>query len=263
MSRFHHLEFTGATETAAQVVEQATLPASEVDCLATADRAFRAGDFEQALRHYARVLEEDARCAPAWVGQAQMLIELGEPGEARLWAEKGLEQLPEEGSLLAAKAVAVARLGDREAGRVWSDNAMESPGEAPYLWLARGEVLLARREKPSDYCLDRAIALGGGDWLWPWLASRALAFHDRFGQGLQRAQLALTLASGEAVVWAQLAVCQAGMGLIGHAEHSLAQARELNPRCPEGERVQRLLRDGTGWSRWLGRLRHWAKGPHP
>lgn len=260
MSRFQHLEFNHDSEQTAHVVPVELPAGSERGWLAAADRAFRDGDFESALRHYARGLEEDAHCAPAWVGQAQMLIELGEEGEARLWAEKGLEHLPDEASLHAAKAVALARLGDAEAGRVLSDNAMECPGETPYLWLARGEVLLARREKPFEYCFERAMALGGADWLWPWLVARAFAFHRRFGLGLKRAQQALALASGEAVVWTQLAVCQAGMGLIEHANHSLAQACELHPGCPEAERVRRHLRDSVGVSRWIGHLRYWLKG---
>lgn len=255
MSRFSHLEFDQPLEE--EWHERSVTNAGGRDWLREADAAFRGGDFERALRHYARMLEDEPQCAPAWIGQAQMLIELEEPEEARLWAEKGLEKLTDEPGLMAAQAVALSRLGDPEAARAFSDNAAEARGESPYVWLARGEVLLARREKPSDYCFDRAVALGDGDWLWPWLVARVLVFHERFAGALKRAQAALALAPAEAVVWSQLAFCQAGMGLTAHAAHSLAQARELNPRCAELERVAHALAECGGVSRVMRRLRGW------
>lgn len=255
MSRFSHLEFDQPLEE--EFHEREAASAGEGHWLREADAAFRGGEFERALRHYARMLEEEPFCVPAWIGQAQMLVELGEHEEARLWAEKGLEKLPDEPGLMAAQAVALSRLGDTEGARAFSDNAAEARGESPYVWLARGEVLLARREKPSDYCFDRAVALGGGDWLWPWLVARALAFHERFASALRRAQAALAVAPGEAVVWSQVALCQAGMGLTTHAAHSLAQARELNSRCPELERVARGLAESGGVNWLVRRLRGW------
>lgn len=255
MSRFSHLEFDQPLEE--ELHEPTTTTPGAGGWLGEADAAFRGGDFERALRRYARALEEEPRCVPAWIGQAQMLIELGEHEEARLWAEKGLEHLPGDPGLMASQAVALSRLGDTEGARVFSDNAAEARGESAYVWLARGEVLLARREKPSDYCFDRAVALGGGDWLWPWLVARALHFHGRFAAALKRAQAALAVAPEEAVVWLELALCQAGMGLGSHAAHSLGQARELNPRCAELERVTRALADCSGLNRLKRRLRGW------
>ncbi|MCP5522134.1 MAG: tetratricopeptide repeat protein [Verrucomicrobiales bacterium] len=255
MSRFSHLEFNQPLEEEFHESIPGSLDPGR--WLAEADAAFRSGDFERALRRYAQMLEEEPLCVPAWIGQAQMLIELDEHEEARLWAEKGLERLPAEPGLMAARAVALARLGDTEGARVFSDNAAEARGESPYVWLARGEVLLIRRETPSDYCFDRAVTLGGGDWLWPWLVARALHFHGRFAAALKRTQAALAVAPAEPVVWLQLALCQDGMGLGAHAAHSLAQARELSPRCPELDRVTRRLADAGGWSRLKRRVRGW------
>jgi tetratricopeptide (TPR) repeat protein len=255
VSRFSHLEFSQPPEEALRESSAGTLRTGR--WLDEADAAFRGGDFERALRRYARMLEEEPLCVPAWIGQAQMLIELGEHEEARLWAEKGLEKLPSEPGLMASQAVALARLGDTEGARVFSDNAAEARGESPYVWLARGEALLARREKPADYCFDRAVVLGGGDWLWPWLVARAMHFHGRFALALKRAQAALAVAPAEAVVWLQVALCQVGMGLNAHAAHSLAQARELNPRCLELDRVSRALADCNGLNRLKRRVSGW------
>jgi tetratricopeptide (TPR) repeat protein len=84
-----------------------------------------------------------------------MLIELGEFKEARLWADKALENFPDESELLAAKAVALARSGDLQGALAFSDSSIEARGETPYIWLARGDVLLARRESRADFVLKR------------------------------------------------------------------------------------------------------------
>ena len=39
-----------------------------------------------ALQLYTRALGQNRAVIPAWVGQVQMLVELGEYHEARLWA---------------------------------------------------------------------------------------------------------------------------------------------------------------------------------
>jgi len=62
------------------------------------------GDFEHALRAYARVLEYNSQNPAAWTGQVRMLIELGEFHEAKVWADKALERFAHEPELLAAKA---------------------------------------------------------------------------------------------------------------------------------------------------------------
>jgi tetratricopeptide (TPR) repeat protein len=75
-----------------------------------------------------------------------MLIELGEFREAKLWADKALERFPNEPELLAAKAVALGRSGDLQGALAFSDASIEERGDTPYVWLARGDVMLARAE---------------------------------------------------------------------------------------------------------------------
>src|SRR3989454_9561242 len=115
---------------------------------------FENGLFEEALRLYAKVLEFNPRNAVAWTGQVRMLIELNEFEEAKKWADKALERFPDEPELLASKAVALARLGDLQAAMVYSDASIGERGETPYLWLARGEVQMARKEKRAEYSFD-------------------------------------------------------------------------------------------------------------
>src|SRR5207249_2808653 len=133
--------------------------------------AYESGDFEQALRSFAKVLEYNPHNTAAWAGQVKMLIELAEFHEAKLWADKALEQFPHEPELLAAKAVSLARLGDIDNALAFSDAAVEERGDTPYVWLARSDVLLAAKRKQADSCIERALA-HGGDWFIRWLASR-------------------------------------------------------------------------------------------
>src|SRR3989449_10002154 len=101
-----------------------------------------------------------------------MLIELGEFREAKLWADKALERFPHEPELLAAKAVALGRSGDLQGALAFSDSSIEERGDTPYVWLARGDVMLARKEQRADYCFEKALLLAPRDWFIGWLAAR-------------------------------------------------------------------------------------------
>src|SRR5687768_17995131 len=122
MSRFGNLEFHSDNDDS----KLRRQPLKDEDhYLAKAQEAFEAGRFELALRMYARVIEFNAQLPDAWTGQVRMLIELGEFDEARVWADKALTLFPEHGELLAAKAVALARLGDHAGAISYSDSAVE------------------------------------------------------------------------------------------------------------------------------------------
>ena len=126
---------------------------------AEARAAFEDGDFEKALRTYGKVLEFNPRNAAAWTGQVRMLIELGEFDDAATWADKALELFPRDPELLAAKAVSLARNGDLQGAVAFSDTSIAEQAEVPYVWLARGDVLLSRRESRADYCFEKALLL--------------------------------------------------------------------------------------------------------
>src|SRR5882757_10617886 len=93
-----------------------------------------------------------------------MLIELGEFREAKLWADKALERFPQWPELLAAKAVALGRSGDLDSALAFSDASIEERGDTPYVWLARGDVLLARAESRANYWFEKALLLAQNDW---------------------------------------------------------------------------------------------------
>ena len=44
--------------------------------------------------------------------------------------------------------------------------------DSPYLWLARGDVFLARKDAGAEECISRALEMTSGQWLFAWLAAR-------------------------------------------------------------------------------------------
>src|SRR5215470_16863378 len=166
MSRFNNLEFGSASDDQSPLQKPALK--GEEFYFGEAQATFENGQFEQALRLYSKVLEFNPNNAAAWTGQVRMLIEMGECKEAKLWADKALEHFPNEPELLAAKAVALARNGDLHGALIFSDAAIEVRGDTPYVWLARGDVLLAREEARADYCFEKALMLAPQDWFIAW-----------------------------------------------------------------------------------------------
>jgi len=244
MSRFVNLELGGESEDQPQQ-PQKSLVKDEAYYLAEARSAFENGNFEPALRFYSKVLEYNPNNAAAWTAQVRMLIELGEFREAKLWADKALERFPNEPELLAAKAVALGRSGDLQGALAFSDASIEERGDTPYVWLARGDVLLAREEARAKYCFEKALTLAPGDWFVAWLAARIRYFYKQFALALKLAQRAVELKADHFLLWLQLGQCQQALSLVGSAENSFRQARQLNPHCQEADLALVRL-SGTG-----------------
>lgn len=255
MSRFSRLEFHSDSDGELRS-EPSILPKDETFHLHDAQQAFEEGDFEQALRSFARVLEHNPKNPAPWTGQVRMLIELGEFREAKVWADKALEQFPHEPDLLAAKAVALARTGDLKAAMAFSDASFEERGGTPYMWIARADVLLARNETRAEYCFAKAISLEPANWFFRWLIARVHFHYDRFVISLKTAQEALALDASRAVLWLQLALCQRQLGLIAAATISIEQAVELNPKSAAANAAVISIRETDFFSRLRGWVRH-------
>jgi Flp pilus assembly protein TadD len=246
MSRFVNLEFGNESEDQSQGRE--AVQKDEAYFLADARGAFEAGKFEQALRSYSKVLEFNPQNASAWTGQVRMLIELREFREAKLWADKALERFPHEADLLAAKAVALGRTGDLSGALAFSDASMEEHGDSPYVWLARGDVMLARSERRADFCLEKALLLAPRDWFVLWLAARIRIYYRQFVHAVNLLQQAVELHTGNFLLWLELGRCQAEIGLAVSAERSLVQARQLNPDNEEATMALVRLQHAGFWA---------------
>src|SRR5262245_17808471 len=210
MSRFVNLEFDGESED-----HQSQAPVKDETYYSAAARtAFENGNFESALRLYSKVLEFNPQNPAPWTGQVRMLIELGEFREAKLWADKALERFPQDPELLAAKAVALGRSGDLKGALAFSDASIEERGDTPYVWLARGDVLLAREEQRADYCFEKALLLAPRDWFIAWLAARIRYYYEQFALALKLVQQAIEWNAGHFLLWLELGQCQQALGLI-------------------------------------------------
>jgi len=255
MSRFVNLEFDGESERQSQ--KRKGLVKDDGYYLTEAQTAFENGNFEAALRLYGKILEFNPNSAAAWIGQVRMLIELGEVREARLWADKAIEKFPREPELLAGKAVALAREGDLQGAMAFSDSAIEERGDTPYVWLSRGEVLLARKEQRADYCFEKALLLAPRDWFIAWLAARIRYYYEQFALALKLLQQAVEWNASHFFLWLELGHCQQALGLMRPARESFSAARQLNPQCSEASlNLARLSHAGMfvrlrGWWRRL------------
>jgi tetratricopeptide (TPR) repeat protein len=252
MSRFVNLEFGG------QAGEQTPAAApgvvkDEAFYQREAQTAFEAADFQKALRSYAKILEFNPQHVPAWIAQVRMLIELDQCDEAKVWADQALERFPREADLLAAKAVVLARSGEMQSALAFSDAAVAENGTSPYVWLARGDVLLAARETLADYCIDKAVMLAAGDWVAAWQGARIRVRHGQFSLASRLLQQAVEWNPGHFLPWLELGRCQEALGLKSAAEKSFTQARELNRHNnAAAEALGRLSGSASG-----NRLRGW------
>jgi tetratricopeptide (TPR) repeat protein len=242
MSRFGNLEFGDEPEARLHSDSHLSLK-GEAHYVAEASSAFESGRFESALRLYSKVLEFNPQNVTAWTGQVRALIELDEFREAKLWADKALEKFPQEPELLAAKAVALGRSGDLQGALAFSDASIEERGDTPYIWLARGDVLLARRESRADYCFEKALTLSPRDWVVTWLATRIRFYYQQFALALKLAQQAVELNAEHFLLWLELGRCQHALGLVGPARSSYAQADQLNPHNADVRQAVRELAD--------------------
>lgn len=172
MDRFDWLELPSAAPAPERVWERESFDAEAY--LQRAERDYRRGGYETALAVYAKALREDGERPEAWLGQVNCLVEMGELDEARIWANKALERFPDDAELLSGKALALAKLGEGEGAMLLVDRAVAKKTPTPYVWLARGLVLLAvnpeqhsrtcflkaQEGAPNDGFVDLRIALG-------------------------------------------------------------------------------------------------------
>jgi tetratricopeptide (TPR) repeat protein len=217
-------------------------------------QAFQRGDFEQAMRYFTRTLELDRAFVPAWVGQVQMLIELGELREADLWADKAIELFRDQGELLSAKAVARTRLHDIRAALRFSDSALAARGASAYRWLARGEVLLASAQAQAGSCFDRAMIEPDADWFTRLWIGRLYRMYGNHTQALMASRQATEQAPHAPYAWYLRGLCERDLAL-GNYRSSLEHALEVDPTFAMARAALREPASASWLKRWVRRMR--------
>ena len=228
MGRFSNLEFDGQ-EPPREEPQAGGENRDEQFYLRLADQEFRRARFDKALRFYSRALEYNANVHAAWVGQVQMLVELGEYKEAKLWADKALELHRDNPDILSAKVVACARTGEAQKAIEFSDAAIAQRGAGPFVWLARGEALMAARQANDEYCLEKAAAESKQDWFMQLRIARVFYSHRQFARAMDWITKATKQEPGAPFVLHVLGDCQAALGLAVAARSSYRQVLALDP----------------------------------
>ncbi|MBL9119860.1 MAG: hypothetical protein JNL80_08100 [Phycisphaerae bacterium] len=219
----------------------------------------RTGHHETALQHFTRAVREDRTTVPAWVGQVQMLVELREYAEARLWADKALELFRDNGDLLAAKAQACLRQGDTVTALAASDVSLKSSGSSAWRWAVRGEVMLSRGEAIFRNCLQKALAEPGADWFDRTLMATMGLFHGKAAWALEYAQQGVASQPNAPFAWLVLGRCQQALGWSEQAHETYRRCLELTPRLEEAVKAMDGIERESSGSRLLRRIRSWLR----
>lgn len=258
MGRFTQLEFDRHEDFSD--LAPTNVPKDEKYYVGLAELRMREGKFENGLRFYSRALEFNAQLAGAWLGQVQALIELEEPAEARLWADKGLDQFRNHAELLAAKGVASTRLGDLDQGMALSDAAMAERGGSAYRWRARGDVLLGRRERNADFCFGKAMAAAGNDWYEPLAVGRIYLYYRQPAPALRYLEQAVERQNQSSFAWQSLGEAREASGMIESAQRAFRQAAQLDPLNRAAHAGATRMENAGGLASLLSRVRGWFRG---
>jgi tetratricopeptide (TPR) repeat protein len=235
--RFNRLELDeGQTPLRSEAREHLSEPdRDERHWLRAASDDRRAGLHEGALRYYSRALEVDRSLVEAWVGQVQMLVALEEYPEAELWGRKALELFKNNADLLAARAQALCRTGDLRSAQAACDAAIGQAGHGSLPWVARGELMLARKDKLEQFCFDKAVSLDG-DWLVPLEIGSIYLHYGRTAKALARTRQAVEKAPDQAYCWYRQGVCERAMGMDAAAGRSFTHCLQLVPNHADAKR---------------------------
>lgn len=262
--RFSNLEFNEEPREEPQLKLSAEREHSLDDdaaagAITQAMHAYRNGRFEQALRLYTRCLQIDRRIIPAWVGQVQMLVQLGEYHEGRVWADKALELFRNNGELLAAKAQACIRLNDFAGGYECSDASLQLTGSSAWRWQVRGELLLSNRKDQYEMCFTKAVAEPRADWFDHVVIGRIFAYYHRAANAISYLKKALELEPGHAYTWFELGECQASLAMSAAAASSYERALEIDPGLREARTAQSEIESTSALSWLSGLWRRWSR----
>jgi tetratricopeptide (TPR) repeat protein len=239
MTRFANLEFDESQPEQQTVTPQHQrapqgVITDDFHYLKLAEDQYLLGQFEAALKLYSRALSHNPNNADGWVGQLRMLIELGELKEARIWGSKSLEIFRNQPDLLSLQGVAHCRLGDRAKALQFSDSAFEQLGAGSFfMWLSRGEILLAAKGKQAEFAMDKAATMPGfAEWFRLLLVARVYYFHRMYCRAIQKVREATDLKMDSPFAWHLMGNCQEAMKQYKRAEASYREAMSLYPDYP-------------------------------
>jgi tetratricopeptide (TPR) repeat protein len=253
MDRFSQLEF-GGDDAAPKSGKSHGEPVRDAEYYyREATKYWLAADYEIALRHYSRVLEQNSTLFEGWSGQVLMLIELGEYHEAGVWADKAMELFPEHPELLALKALACARDARMDDAVAYSDNSVGKDNLTPRVWLTRAEIFLDRKGPIAEGCIKKAISCAGKQGPIVKLeAGRLLRRKRKYVLAIEYLKEAVQGLPRSPLAWYELGCCQGGLGLP-EAVHSIEQCLNLRPEWTEAKQMLGKLQNRGFFRRLFGK----------
>ena len=220
-----------------------------------AEKAFFTGNYRDALRHYSRALQEDNAQVYPWIGQVSALLELKQYREAEIWSTRGLEQFPENASLLSQRARVLAATGNMKRAIGVSDYAL-SLGGNEWTWLARGEVLLHARDGNALSCLEKAVELAGPeDWRVPLLCGLCFMRHRQWSNAEAFLQMATVRNPRNAFAWTEYSRALMELNHTDRARDAIDRARQLAPTLKGVMDLEHRLYNRSVFSRVMGMFR--------
>lgn len=220
-----------------------------------ADEAFFSGHYKEALRHYSRALQEDPTHVYPWIGQVSALIGLRQFREAELWANRALDQFPEDSSLLSQRARVLAATGNLKRAIGLSDFAL-GQGATEWTWLARGEVLLEAGDNNSLYCFEKAMEMTSPqDWRTPLVAGLSFARKRQWSSAEDFLRKSAERNPKNAFTWLELARILMELNYTDRARDALQRARQLQASPKEVNALEMRLYRRPFLQRMFGMLK--------
>lgn len=205
--------------------------------LQLASQEFNEGRYESALKYYSRALHLDRNNSVAWVGQVKVLIKMEELGEAKVWIEKALSLFPKEAELLAAKALLFCRSKLYHDALAYSDTSIEKAGNSVYLWLVRGEILLALNNlSVAGYCFDKAVELDKDEPNVFFEIGEAYFNNKLFVKAVEYFKKSLEVNPSNYFRWFKLGKAYEGLLWYDKAKSSYEKVLELNWNSTEAKK---------------------------
>lgn len=256
MGRFNALELEEAVNPDAAVKPQGE-PAADVDsCIRAADRDYAVYNYEKALRGYAKALDFNHLSTVAWAGQIRCLICLDEYREALMWNNKAMAVAGETAELLALKATIMCRMGDFDRAYGLCDAALEIPGNSPWPWLCRGELLLHGKPQNAGFCFDKAMA-AEDSVLMVLEVGRRLIFNGFYTRAMKMLKEAQVKAPEDPAIWFELGRCYRFMGMNTAALAAFSRTLELAPEFNGVKEAIRNVRKDGFFKRLFRRMIFW------
>ena len=253
MSRFDHLELGDVPSSEPDEPESGVVDQNYYT--EKADAAFLEGNFERALAFYSRSLQYDINLEESWVQQIRCLVELRELQEAVIWSERALTRFPNSAEVLAVRGVAECRMSNIQAALRFADAALATKKITPYLWIARGEILISSNAANARACFLKAVEMVPGDIKIYAGIGRAYLVHGCNPEAAEYLQKAVRVDPHSYICWYWLGKCIEAMGDMKEAQNCYGRAIAANPAFGRArDALHAVSRRGIG-AKISGKLR--------